>query len=248
VEDGMSVDNMEQKEDEDEEEEEEYSRTEDCTENGDDTKIPSRVIHPSADNTFKALADRGATRKRKVMKLETIHSRMEEAYRILKNVSEKPDKDECSLYAELLAKKLRALDENTREIVMHEINNLMFHAKMRKQNPQSFQTPLSTHPGGLYSTTPSVETCNNHPFTFPQHHSHLSVPAPSSQPSPGNSAYSPYSKPYPGNSSPANCYYSQPSPGNTSTSHIITTGNQVSAVSQSENPSAVAILGSTMFD
>jgi hypothetical protein len=245
VEDGMSIDSMEQNEDD--EEEGESCRAEDCTENGDDTEILSRIIPPNPDNTFKALADRGTTRKRRVMKMETIHSRMEEAYRILKNVSEKPDKDECSLYAELLAKKLRALDENMREIVMHEINNLMFHAKMRKQNSQSLQTALSSHPGGLSSTAPSVETYNNRLFSFPQHHSHISMPTPSSQPSPVNAAYSPYSQPYSGNCSPAQTYYSQPSPGNTSTSHF-TTGNQVSTVSQSENPSAVAILGSTMFD
>jgi len=237
----MSIDSVEQNEDE--EEEGEYSRAEDRTENVDDTEVP-----PNTDDTFKALADRGITRKRKGLKMETIHSRMEEAYRILKNVSEKPDKDECSLYAELLAKKLRALDENTREIVMHEINNLMFHAKMRKQNPQLLQAPLSSHPGALYSTITAFETCNNHPFSFPQHNSHISVPTHSSQPSPGNSAYSPYSQPYSGNSSPAQSFYSQPSPGNASTAHLTTTGNQVSTVSESENPSAMAILGSTMFD
>jgi hypothetical protein len=242
----MSIDSMEQNEDD--EEEGEYSRAENRTENVDDTEVPSRVIPPNTDNTFKVLADRGTTRKRKGLKMETIHSRMEEAYRILKNVSEKPDKDECSLYAELLAKKLRALDEDTREIVMHEINNLMFHAKMRKQNPQSLKEPLSSHPGGLYSTTPAVATYNNHPFSFTQRNTHISVPTRSSQPNPGNSAYSPYSQPYSGNSSPAQSYYSQPSPGNASTSHLTTTGNQVSTVSESENPSTMAILGSTMFD
>lgn len=230
------------------EEEGGYSRTEERTANVEDTEVPSRVAPPNIDNTFKALADGGTTRKRKELKMETIHSRMEEAYRILKNVSEKPDKDECSLYAELLAKKLRALDENTREIVMHEINNLMFHAKMRKRNPQSLQAPFSGHPGGLYSATPAVDTYNNHSFSFPQHNSHISVPNHSSQPSPGNSAYSPYSQPYSGNSSPAQSYYSQPSPGNASTSHLTTSGNHLSTVSESENPSAMAILGSTMFD
>lgn len=230
------------------EEEGEYSRIEEHTENIEDTDVPSRVVPHNTDNTFKALADGGTTRKRKGLKMETIHSRMEEAYRILKNVSEKPDKDECSLYAELLAKKLRALDENTREIVMHEINNLMFHAKMRKRNPQSLQAPFSGHPGGLCSTTPAVETYNNHPFSFPQHNSHISVPNHSSQSSPGNSAYSPYSQPYSGNSSPAQSYYSQPSPGNASTSHLTITGNHVPTVSESGNPSAMAILGNTMFD
>lgn len=232
---------------EEEEEEGEYCRAEDHIVNGNGIEISSRVIPSNPDNTYNTLADRATTRKRKGMKIETIHNRMEEAYRILKNVSEKPDKDECSLYAELLAKKLRALDENTREIVMHEISNLMFHAKMHKQNSQSLQT-FSTHPGGLYSATPPVETYNKHPFSFPQHHSHISMPTPSSQTSPENSAYSPYSQPYSGNSSPAQSYYSQPSPGNTSTSHLTTSGSQVSTVSEGENPTAVAILGSTVFD
>jgi hypothetical protein len=126
-----------QNEDEEEEGEEEgeYSRAENYTENDDGTEIPSREIPPNPNNTFKAPVDRGTTRKRKGMKLEMIQNQMEKAYKMFKNVSEKPDDDECSLYAELIAKKLRALDENTREIVMHEINNLMFRARMQKQSP-----------------------------------------------------------------------------------------------------------------
>ena len=66
------------------------------------------------------------------MKIETVEDRVEEAYRILRKMCERPAKDECSLYAELLAKKLRALDDNKREIVMHEISDLLFRAKMQK--------------------------------------------------------------------------------------------------------------------
>jgi hypothetical protein len=134
LEDITNVDNTVQNEDE-REGEGEYSRAENYTENDDGTEIPTREVPPNPNNTFKTPAERGATRKRKGMKMEIIQNQMEKAYRMLKNVSEKPDKDECSLYAELIAKKLRALDENTREIVMHEINNLMFRAKMQKQSP-----------------------------------------------------------------------------------------------------------------
>jgi len=136
LEDVASIDNTVQNEDEEGEEEEgDFSRAENHTENGDGTEIPSREIPPNPNSTFKAPLDRGTTRKRKGMKLETIQYQMEKAYKMFKNVSEKPDEDECSLYAELIAKKLRALDENMREIVMHEINNLMFRAKMQKPSP-----------------------------------------------------------------------------------------------------------------
>jgi len=134
LEDVTSIDNTVRNEDEEGKEEGEFSRAENYTENGNGTEIPSREIPPNPNSTFKAPADRGTTRKRKGMKLETIHYQMEKAYKMFKNVSEKPDEDECSLYAELIAKKLRALDDNMREIVMHEINNLIFCAKMQKQS------------------------------------------------------------------------------------------------------------------
>jgi len=71
---------------------------------------------------------------------------------------ERPAKDEYSLYAELLAKKLRVLDDNKREIVMHEIRDLMFRAKMQNQNFQSLPSPHSSAPGGLHSRVHTVET------------------------------------------------------------------------------------------
>ena len=83
---------------------------------------------------------------------------MEEAYRILRKMCERPAKDECSLYAELLAKKLRALDDNKREIVMHEISDLLFRAKMQNQNIRSLALPYSSAPGGLHSNAHNVET------------------------------------------------------------------------------------------
>lgn len=68
---------------------------------------------------------------------------MMDAYKIMKNVVEKPQKDDCSLYAELLARKLRTFDESTREILMHEIDELIFRAKCETRN-RTVQSHLPT--------------------------------------------------------------------------------------------------------
>jgi hypothetical protein len=108
------------------------------------------------------------------MKIETVEARVEEAYQILRKMCERPAKDECSLYAELLAKKLRALDDNKREIVMHEISDLLFHAKMQNQNYRSLASPHSNAPRGLHFTAPTYP-----PRSFRQGHSSISVFSPS---------------------------------------------------------------------
>jgi hypothetical protein len=128
-------------------------------------------------NSLKVLAERGSSRKRRGMKMETVEDRVEEAYQILRKMCERPAKDECSLYAELLAKKLRALDGNKREIVMHEISDLMFRAKMQNQNFRSLSSPYSSAPGGLHSIAPTYR-----PLSFRQGHSRISVLSPSSEP------------------------------------------------------------------
>lgn len=120
----------------------------------DDVTVPYKETPRNANNTQKVLAQRGSSRKRRGMKMETAEDRVEKAYQILRNMCERP-KDECSLYAELLANKLRALDEKTREIVMHEISDLMFRAKMRNQTFRSLSSPYSS---ALHSTAPSAGT------------------------------------------------------------------------------------------
>lgn len=72
-------------------------------------------------------------KKRKAEKVSSVEKRMDEAYNFLKQVATKP-KDESSLFCELLCSKLRALDNETREIAMHEINNLMFNLKRSRKN------------------------------------------------------------------------------------------------------------------
>jgi hypothetical protein len=119
--------------------------------------------------------ERGSSRKRRGAEIETVEDRVEKAYQILRKMCERPDKDECSLYAELLAKKLRALDENKRDIVMHEISDLMFRAKMQNQNSLSPPSPYSSAAGGLHSAAPSFETYTYRPLSFRPDHSRVSV-------------------------------------------------------------------------
>jgi len=111
------------------------------------------------------------------MNIKTVEDRVEEAYQILRKMCERPAKDECSLYAELLAKKLRALDGNKREVVMHEISDLMFRAKMQNQNFGSLPSPYSSVPGGLHSAAPTYR-----PLSFRPGHSSISVFSPSEPP------------------------------------------------------------------
>ncbi|XP_053605657.1 uncharacterized protein LOC128672486 [Plodia interpunctella] len=56
---------------------------------------------------------------------------------------ERREMDEYELYGQLLAKKLRKLDEHQRDVAMHEIDNIMFRAKMHSSNAQSrsFSSP-----------------------------------------------------------------------------------------------------------
>lgn len=106
-------------------------------ENMDLTQSQSSRENISDVNSFRAPADTGmsSNKRRKVEKKSTTEKRMDEAYHILKVMSEKPDEDECSLYTELLCKKLRALDDNTREFAMYEINNLMYRLKQQQNKP-----------------------------------------------------------------------------------------------------------------
>lgn len=86
--------------------------------------LPSTSDSP--DFTYKPPSSDG--RKRKAPPLE---DNMEEAYHAF-TFAEPESSDECSIYAELLAKKLRALDESTRGIAMLEIDHLMYRLKEKK--------------------------------------------------------------------------------------------------------------------
>lgn len=76
--------------------------------------------------------------------------RMDEAVTFLKNASGvKSEMDEYELYGQLLAKKLRKLDEHQRDLAMHEIDNVMFRAKMQSTAPQTRSYSTSPTPGSV---------------------------------------------------------------------------------------------------
>ena len=59
--------------------------------------------------------------------------RVAEAYKILKEVSERHEKrDDCFVFGEHVAHKLRGYDSRTCSIVQHHINNILFEADMGK--------------------------------------------------------------------------------------------------------------------
>lgn len=78
--------------------------------------------------------------------LKYAKKQMDDAVTYLKNVAaQKRESDECELYGRLLAKKLRKLDEHQRDVAMHEIDNIMFRARMQIGGTQRSYT-ASTSP------------------------------------------------------------------------------------------------------
>lgn len=71
-------------------------------------------------------------KKKKNSQDEKLRQRMDEAFSILKTSAQKEDniKDDCDIYGELLATKLRKMDERTRDIAMNRIDNMIFEIKM----------------------------------------------------------------------------------------------------------------------
>ncbi|XP_059054627.1 uncharacterized protein LOC131848707 [Achroia grisella] len=59
---------------------------------------------------------------------------------------DKREMDEYELYGQLLAKKLRKLDEHQRDVAMHDIDNIMFRAKMQSSSSQSRSYSSSPSP------------------------------------------------------------------------------------------------------
>lgn len=87
---------------------------------------------------------------------------MDEAYNYFKQMNRKPEQDECSLYTELLCKKLRGLQEKTREIAMLEIDKLIFHLKQNEMLIQS-----SSH---SEIQIPSASFQQSQPFNYQHFH------------------------------------------------------------------------------
>lgn len=59
-----------------------------------------------------------------------LRRKMDSAFNSLQSLQPKKDKHLCDIYGELVAAKLKAMDESTREICMHRIDNILFEMKM----------------------------------------------------------------------------------------------------------------------
>ncbi|KAI4471250.1 hypothetical protein MML48_1g16315 [Holotrichia oblita] len=89
------------------------------------------------------------SKKRKLISTRAVEVQVTDSYQAHKPTEiNRQARDSCSVYAELLAMKLREFDEFSRATVMNDIDNLMYRAKMR------FCRPSSTHidPLGNFST------------------------------------------------------------------------------------------------
>ena len=63
---------------------------------------------------------------------EAIEGHLLQAVNVMQTMTNnKPGRDDCSLYGELLATRLRAMDELNRELLMHAIDDLVFQTTMK---------------------------------------------------------------------------------------------------------------------
>lgn len=77
------------------------------------------------------------------------------------------DNDECSLFTQLLVRRLRGFDEKTREILMNKIDNIVFQAKMRKleREAQSYSSASAYYPSiDPFASVPTTSAI------YPQNH------------------------------------------------------------------------------
>nr|CAH7743613.1 unnamed protein product [Callosobruchus chinensis] len=190
------------------------TKNSDVTENERETAsqidIENDEHHEQAENQgekpFKA--PKQPPKKSKMCKVE---KKMDEAYKYFKQLTQKPNQDECSLYTELLCKKLRGMQEKTREIAMLEIDKLIFQLKQWEiQGLTSHsQTPITT--SGPYQSQHSHYQHQPPSTTFhslPLSQSSTVHPSLSSPPSPTSQSCSISQPPSPFDASPS----SQPTP------------------------------------
>ncbi|KAG8230273.1 hypothetical protein J437_LFUL009446 [Ladona fulva] len=94
-------------------------------------------------------------KKKLTISRDSMKRRVNEAYKIVKAVRRKHHKDDCALFGELLANKLRRLHQRTRDIVMNDIDNLIFRATINNQT--NIQETSTLRP----SQCSYAETTNN---------------------------------------------------------------------------------------
>jgi len=112
-------------------------------------------------------------KKRKLDSTDVIEKRMEDAYNIMKTVCDKPKKNRCQLYGELLGEKLSEFDEKTQYFLMHEMDTLILKTKFQIEN----QLPTTSQPNyHLENLQQNVPTASYNSYNFPTSINSASIP------------------------------------------------------------------------
>lgn len=82
----------------------------------------------------------------------TLKKKMDYALNALQSLQPKKEKHLCDIYGELVASKLKSMDESTREICMHRIDNVLFEMRMMNRPETS---------GNTYFMQPSTSTISS---------------------------------------------------------------------------------------
>jgi len=103
-------------------------------------------------------------KKQLLDKIEKLESKTNTAYKFSKQLLQiTTNKDDCSLYTDLLCNKLRSLDEDAREMVMLEIDTIVH--RIKHLGPQALHSkPLFLEPSFSYQNNhlPSMQPSNEY--------------------------------------------------------------------------------------
>ena len=127
------------------------------------TSCDDEEFHDTAATEAIDLVGQPRKRKRKSENSENFEKRVDETYSLSKQVANKSKaaKEESALFCDLLCLKLRSMDDDTREVAMHEINNLMFKLRNPKiQQPCWSYAHNYVQPGYFVNTVPHGRSVN----------------------------------------------------------------------------------------
>lgn len=119
------------------------------TDNDNGVKIEGEITkedelpHELSKNRNNVISKPPLEKKKKTDQDETLRQKVNAAFSILKTSTQKEyrKRDDCDIYGELLAEKLRKMDERTRDIAMNRIDNMLFEMKINQALVKALHTP-----------------------------------------------------------------------------------------------------------
>lgn len=127
------------------------------------TPIPTTPAPVTRVNTAPS-SPSGKPRSKKPRTMPEEDARIDEALGILKDAVSKSSSldDECGLFGQYIANKLRSYDPMTRAVVQHEINNSIFNADMKFYH-QSLATSSSSNTYRSTASRSQTQSAFNNP-------------------------------------------------------------------------------------